>query len=119
MTNVYESEKDSSVLRILFNNPRRIFRSLKRKSRSSFIERITFDFPEELIRKLICAFDYDHSFEFWVANVFGFAYLNSDTIIQVYSSVLVAERENNIQRHIGSVCKGKRKTAGGFKWKYI
>lgn len=43
--------------------------------------------PEELIRKLICAFDYDHSFEFWVANVFGFAYLNSDTIIQVYSSL--------------------------------
>lgn len=43
----------------------------------------------------------------------------TDEIIQVYSSVLVAERENNIQRHIGSVCKGKRKTAGGFKWKYI
>ena len=43
----------------------------------------------------------------------------TNEILQVYSSVSEAERENNIPRHIGAVCKGKRKTAGGFKWEYI
>ena len=43
----------------------------------------------------------------------------TNEILQVYSSVSKAEKENNIPRHIGAVCKGKRKTAGGFKWEYI
>ena len=40
-------------------------------------------------------------------------------VLDVYSSVGEAERANNIKKHIGSVCSGKRKTAGGFYWKYI
>lgn len=40
-------------------------------------------------------------------------------VLAIYSSVGEAERENNISKHIGAVCKGKRKTAGGFKWEYI
>ena len=43
----------------------------------------------------------------------------TNEILQVYSSVSEAEKENNICKHIGAVCKGKRKTAGGFKWEYI
>lgn len=43
----------------------------------------------------------------------------TNQILKIYSSVRQAERENNIQSHIPAVCKGKRKTAGGFKWKYL
>ena len=39
--------------------------------------------------------------------------------IEVYPSVSIAEKENGISRHIGAVCNGKRKTAGGYKWMYI
>lgn len=40
-------------------------------------------------------------------------------IIKIYPSVIAAENELGIQRHIAAVCKGKRKTAGGYSWKYI
>lgn len=43
----------------------------------------------------------------------------TNEIIEVYPSVSVAEKENGISRHIGAVCNGKRKTAGGYKWMYI
>lgn len=43
--------------------------------------------PEELIRKLIFTFNDDHPFEFWLANIFSFFYLDSNTIVQVYSSL--------------------------------
>lgn len=45
--------------------------------------------------------------------------LNTGEIIETYSSVREAEIKNNIQRHIGKVCLGKRKTAGGFGWEYL
>lgn len=39
--------------------------------------------------------------------------------IQEWHSVAEAERATGIgRRNIGAVCNGKRKTAGGFKWKY-
>lgn len=44
---------------------------------------------------------------------------NTDEIIEIYNSVSEAERKNNIAKHIGAVCRGKRQTAGGYKWKYI
>ena len=44
---------------------------------------------------------------------------DTNEIIELYSSVQEAERKNNIKNHIGSVCSGKRKTAGGYIWKYI
>ena len=43
----------------------------------------------------------------------------TEEILEIYSTVTEAERANNISKHIGAVCQGKRKTAGGFKWKYI
>jgi hypothetical protein len=39
-------------------------------------------------------------------------------IIKQYNSITEAERDTGIS-HISGVCRGKRKTAGGFKWKYI
>lgn len=44
---------------------------------------------------------------------------NTNEIIEIYNSISEAERKNNIAKHIGSVCRGKRQTAGGYKWKYI
>lgn len=44
---------------------------------------------------------------------------NTDQPIKIYPSATAAEKELNIQRHINSACKGSRKTAGGFKWKYL
>lgn len=50
------------------------------------------------------------------------AKLNKETgeIIEIYPSVIEANRKNpNCNKHIGTVCLGKRKTAGGYGWKYI
>lgn len=43
----------------------------------------------------------------------------TNEIIKIFSSVAEAERATGNSKHIGSVCKGKRKTAKGFKWKYV
>lgn len=43
----------------------------------------------------------------------------TNEIIKIFSSVAEAERATGNSKHIGSVCKGKRKTAKGYKWKYI
>lgn len=45
----------------------------------------------------------------------------TNEIIAVYESVSAAERENPKanRQHISKVCKGKRKTAGGYKWQYL
>ena len=40
-------------------------------------------------------------------------------ILEVYSSVSEAERKNNCHTHIKDVCHGKRKSAGGYGWKFI
>lgn len=40
-------------------------------------------------------------------------------ILKVYSSVSEAERKNNCHTHIKDVCHGKRKSAGGYGWKFI
>lgn len=49
------------------------------------------------------------------------AKLNKDTeeIIQVYTSIKEAEKDTPTGKHITDVCKGRRKTAGGYKWKYL
>lgn len=49
------------------------------------------------------------------------AKLNKKTgeIIEIYTSVSEAERCNNCHTHIKDVCHGKRKSAGGFGWKFI
>lgn len=45
--------------------------------------------------------------------------LQSGEILEIYNSASEAEKKNGIGRHVGSVCLGKRKSAGGFGWKYI
>lgn len=56
-----------------------------------------------------------------VANFKAVAQLDLKTgeIIKVYSSIKEAERSLNISKHISAVCNGKRKSAGGYGWKYI
>ena len=44
---------------------------------------------------------------------------NTSEIIKIFPSVIAAENELGIQRHIAAVCNGKRKTAGGYGPKYI
>lgn len=44
---------------------------------------------------------------------------NTNEIIKIFSSIAEAEAEIPTGRHICEVCKGKRITAGGYKWKYI
>jgi len=44
---------------------------------------------------------------------------SDNNIINTWKSVSVASRELKISRcHISHVCTGRRKTAGGYKWKY-
>lgn len=45
--------------------------------------------------------------------------LQTGEIIKVYKSVSEAEKILNISKHIGAVCSGKRKSAGGYGWKHI
>lgn len=40
-------------------------------------------------------------------------------IINKFNSIVEAEKETNVSnKHISAVCKGKRKTTGGYVWKY-
>lgn len=43
----------------------------------------------------------------------------TDEILKIYPSIREAEKDNGDTRHIAEVCKGKRKTCKGYKWKYI
>ena len=43
----------------------------------------------------------------------------TNEILEIYPSVKVAEEANGNSRHIADVCNGKRKTAKGYKWKYV
>lgn len=43
----------------------------------------------------------------------------TEEILEIFVSVSEADRKYNAHGHIGSVCLGKRKTACGYKWKYI
>lgn len=45
-------------------------------------------------------------------------YTTDDVFIKEWPNIVSAERELNIKNGIGKCCKGKQKTAGGFKWKY-
>lgn len=44
---------------------------------------------------------------------------NTGELIAVYSSLAKAEEAVPTGRHISAVCNGKRKTAGGYVWKYM
>lgn len=44
---------------------------------------------------------------------------NTGEIIAVFASATEAEKTLHITKHINAVCKGNRKTAGGYGWKYI
>lgn len=44
---------------------------------------------------------------------------NTNKIIQTFPSIKAAQMYFNKRGHIAEVCKGKRKTAYGYKWKYI
>jgi hypothetical protein len=45
--------------------------------------------------------------------------LKTGEILDIYESAIIAEQENNINNHINAVCKGNRKSAGGYGWKYL
>lgn len=49
------------------------------------------------------------------------AQIDKDTnkIIRIFATVGEADRATGGSKHIGSVCQGKRKTAAGYKWKYV
>lgn len=40
-------------------------------------------------------------------------------ILEVFSSIKEANQKFNGNEHISAVCKGKRKTTGGYGWKYL
>jgi group I intron endonuclease len=44
---------------------------------------------------------------------------NTGEILEVFHSTKEADRIYKTNRHIPDVCNGKRKTAGGYGWKYI
>lgn len=44
---------------------------------------------------------------------------NTNELIAIYSSVQEAEQAVPTGRHIGQVCTRKRKTAGGYIWRYV
>lgn len=43
---------------------------------------------------------------------------NTGEILQIFESAAAAEKIVPTGKHINEVCKGKRQTAGGFKWEY-
>lgn len=46
--------------------------------------------------------------------------LKTDKLLKVYDSIALAARKNNCDNSaISKVCRGERKKAGGYKWKYL
>ena len=45
--------------------------------------------------------------------------VNTGEILETYLCIADAERANGNTGHIGDVCKGRRNTCKGFKWKYL
>ena len=43
----------------------------------------------------------------------------SKEILEVFPSITEANKKYKCNNHIGAVCQGKRKTAGGYGWKYL
>lgn len=41
------------------------------------------------------------------------------TVIETFTSIAEAERKYKTNQHIVDVCKGRRKTAGGYSWKFL
>ena len=44
---------------------------------------------------------------------------HSKEILEIFSSIAEANKKYKCSNHIGPVCQGKRKTAGGYGWKYL
>lgn len=44
---------------------------------------------------------------------------NTGEILEILSSTREADRIYQTNKHVSDVCNGKRKTAGGYGWKYI
>ena len=42
-----------------------------------------------------------------------------EEVLEIFTSINEADKKYKCNGHINDVCKGKRKTAGGYKWKYI
>jgi len=54
------------------------------------------------------------------SNKVGQYTLKDQELIKEYSSIIEASKETGISdKHIGSVCRGNRKSTGGYVWKYI
>ena len=94
-------------------------KSLEKTSKQFNCDRNTVD--KILYKHNIQRFSFSESVSFNTTNKKAVAKLNPITqeIIEIYESVAEAERNNNCNKHIQAVCKGKRKTAGGFSWKFI
>lgn len=46
--------------------------------------------------------------------------IKNGSIVREFAGMIEAWRETGIQfKNISAVCRGKRKTAGGFQWKYV
>jgi hypothetical protein len=63
-----------------------------------------------------------HSTKNWTANPrkCKVVKISADKIITTYDSMHEAASKNNISKgNICMCCQGKRKTAGGFQWKYL
>ena len=45
--------------------------------------------------------------------------LKTGKVIAIFNSAIEAEKKLGIQNHINAVCKGNRKSAGGYGWKYL
>lgn len=44
---------------------------------------------------------------------------NTGEILEIYPSLAEAEKKNGSPNHISEVCRGKRKTCQGYKWKFL
>ena len=44
---------------------------------------------------------------------------NTGEILEILPSAAEADRKYNTGKHVAQVCNGKRKTAGGYGWRYI
>lgn len=97
------------------------YRHLKNGKETARILNVSYDSVLEIIKEYIPeeVLDQKQASKMALSRAVAKIDPHTNEILEVYPSVKEAERINNISKHIGAVCRGNRKTAGGFKWQYI
>lgn len=106
--NGYASLKDTVQQKTYNELEEAVYKISPEKNESGYYpsQKVTVEgtvFSEDIVRKIIGAFNDDHPFEFWIANTFGYAFTQENTFIQLYSILSPEECNGAISQLVSRV----------------